>query len=144
MALPRISKAMSKKIRRMIDTDQLFKKPMRWGPRSQADIVGQRKDTKPLRGARQSRQPRDLDEKTRYELIDVGNILLQSDEELDEKVVTDIAESILVSDLFHPIAVHRVTVTLEDGTILEKIVLVAGAHRLEAIICSSRPVTPIE
>jgi ParB-like chromosome segregation protein Spo0J len=133
MTLPRISKAMAKKIRRMIDTDPLFKKPMRWGSRSQSSIVRQRKDTKPLRAAQQSRQPRDLDEKTRYELIDVGNVLLKSDEELDEKVVTDIAESILVSDLFHPIAVRRIKVTLEDGTILDKILLVAGAHRLEAI-----------
>jgi ParB-like chromosome segregation protein Spo0J len=83
--------------------------------------------------ARPGQQPPDLDKKTRYEFVAVGSILLQSDEELDERVVTDIAESVLVSDLFHPIAVRRITVTLEDGTILEKILLVAGAHRLEAI-----------
>lgn len=60
-----------------------------------------------------------------YELINVKKILIRkSDETLDENLVASIAESILLFDLLHPIAVRRVA---------EKIVLVAGAHRLEAM-----------
>jgi ParB-like chromosome segregation protein Spo0J len=61
----------------------------------------------------------------RYEWINVKRILLhKSEDQLDQKTVAGIAESILLFDLLHPIAVRRVG---------EKIVLVAGAHRLEAM-----------
>jgi hypothetical protein len=62
---------------------------------------------------------------TRYEWISVKKILLpKSDDKLDEKTVAGIAESIHLFDILHPIAVRRVG---------NKIVLVAGAHRLEAM-----------
>jgi hypothetical protein len=48
-----------------------------------------------------------LGRETRYEWVKVKNILLpQVDDELDEKVVADIAESILLFDLLHPLVVR--------------------------------------
>jgi ParB-like chromosome segregation protein Spo0J len=81
--------------------------------------------------ADQARQPGC---ETQYEWISVEKILLpKSDDKLDEKTVAGIAESIHLFDLLHPIAVRRVTEKQEDGETTEKIVLVAGAHRLEAM-----------
>jgi ParB-like chromosome segregation protein Spo0J len=82
---------------------------------------------------RRAKEARQTGRKSRYKRICVKKILLKGDEELDEKVVADIAESIEVSDLFHPIAVRRVREPAESGEKSEKIVLVAGAHRLEAV-----------
>jgi ParB-like nuclease domain len=71
---------------------------------------------------------------TQYHWIRVDKILiLKRDDKLDEKTVAAIAESILLFDLLHPIAVRRVTEKQEDGEAREKIVLVAGAHRLKAV-----------
>lgn len=70
-------------------------------------------------------QPRSTSADARYKWLSVEKILLpQNEDQLDKKTVAGIAESILMFDLLHPIAVRR------DG---EKIVLVAGAHRLEAM-----------
>jgi ParB-like chromosome segregation protein Spo0J len=61
----------------------------------------------------------------RYKWIRVSDILVPKDcDAVDEKTVSAIAESIPVFGLLHPIAVRRTP----DG-----IVLVAGAHRLEAM-----------
>lgn len=69
-----------------------------------------------------------------YKWINVKNILLpKSDDELDERIVAAIAESILLFGLLHPIAVRSITEEQEDGETAEKGVLVAGAHRLEAM-----------
>ena len=79
-------------------------------------------------------QVRQADRETLYEWIKVKNILLpKSDDKLDEKTVAGIAESTLLFDLLHPIAVRRVTEKQDDGETTQKIVLVAGAHRLEAM-----------
>ena len=79
-------------------------------------------------------QARQSGRETQYEWISVEKIFLpKSDDELDEKIVADIAESIHVFDQLHPIAVRRVTEKQKDGDIREAIVLVAGAHRLEAM-----------
>jgi ParB-like chromosome segregation protein Spo0J len=70
----------------------------------------------------------------RYQWIKIKKILLpKSDEKLDEGIVKGIAESIVVIDLLHPIPVRRVTEKTKDGKTKEWIVLVAGAHRLEAM-----------
>jgi len=70
----------------------------------------------------------------RYQWIKIKKILLpKSDEKLDEEIVRGIAESIAVVDLPHPIAVRRVTEKTKDGKTKERIVLVAGAHRLAAM-----------
>ena len=69
-----------------------------------------------------------------YEWISVKKILLpKSDDELDKKPLRILRKSILVFDLLHPIAVRRVTEKQEDRETAEKIVLVAGAYRLEAV-----------
>ena len=79
-------------------------------------------------------QVRQADRETAYHWIQVKKVLLpKSDDKLDEKTVAGIAESILLSDLLHPIAVRRVTEKQDDGETTQKIVLVAGAHRLEAV-----------
>jgi hypothetical protein len=79
-------------------------------------------------------QVRQADRETLYEWIKVKNILLpKSGDKLDGKTVAGIAESILLFDLLHPIAVRRVTEKQEAEETTEKIVLVAGAHRLEAM-----------
>jgi hypothetical protein len=79
-------------------------------------------------------QARQSGRETQYEWIRVKKILLpKSEDRLDEKTVAGIAESILVFDLLHPIAVRRVTEKQKEGEIRERIVLVAGAHRLEAM-----------
>lgn len=69
-----------------------------------------------------------------HEWINVKSILLpKSDEGLDEETVTAIAESIHVFGLLHPIVVRRVAQKAANGKTKAKIVLVAGAHRLEAM-----------
>src|SRR5258706_6496317 len=93
---------------------------MRWGQRRK-------------RSSQRADQAHRLGRETQYEWIGVKKILLpKSDDKLDQKTVAGIAESIQLFDLLHPIAVRRVTEEQEDGEITEKIVLVAGAHRLEA------------
>ncbi|MHC2385634.1 ParB-like chromosome segregation protein Spo0J [Bradyrhizobium liaoningense] len=70
----------------------------------------------------------------KYEWINVKKILLpKSDERLDEETVTAIAESIHLFGLLHPIAVRRGAQKEANGKPKAKIVLVAGAHRLEAM-----------
>src|SRR5271163_2935654 len=70
----------------------------------------------------------------RYQWIKIKRILLpKGDEKLDQGIVKGIAESIVVLDLLHPIAVRRVTEEAKDGETKERIVLVAGAHRLGAM-----------
>jgi ParB-like chromosome segregation protein Spo0J len=79
-------------------------------------------------------QARQDDSKTQYHWIRVKKILLpKSNAKLDEKTVAGIAESIQLFGQLHPIAVRRVTKKQEDGETTKKIVLVAGAHRLEAV-----------
>jgi hypothetical protein len=79
----------------------------------------------------QARQP---GHQTRYGWISVKKVLVpKSDDKLDEKTVAGIAESIQMFGQLHPIAVRRVTEKQEDAETTEKIVLVAGAHRLEAV-----------
>jgi ParB-like chromosome segregation protein Spo0J len=94
--------------------------------------------SKPAKSVKKGKRTGGRAEQTRrtgakYKRISVKKILLSGNEELDEKIVEDIAESIQVSDLFHPIAVRRVRETLENGETSEKVVLVSGAHRLEAM-----------
>jgi ParB-like chromosome segregation protein Spo0J len=94
---------------------------MRWGPRRK-------------RSSQRADQACQLGRETQYNWIRVKKILLpKSDAQLDEKTVAGIAESIQVFGQLHPIAVRRVTERQEDGETTEKIVLVAGAHRLEAV-----------
>ena len=65
---------------------------------------------------------------TKYDWVPVKKILVhKSHDEVDYQVVCEIAESIKVCGLLQPIAVRRV----RQG-IATKIVLIAGAHRLEA------------
>ena len=117
MPLPKMSKEDSRRVAQWPDIGR----PMRWGPRRERS--GQRAD-----------EAHRLGRETQYELISVEKILLpKSDDELDEETIAGIAESILVFDLLHPIAVRRVTEKQDDGEPTHKIVLVAGAHRLEAM-----------
>jgi hypothetical protein len=119
MSLPRMSKEESRKVSHWLNTSSL--PPMRWGPRRK-------------RSSQLTDQSRQLGRETQYQWISVEKILLpKGDDKLDEKTVAGIAESIHLFDLLHPIAVRRVTEEQEDGEIVEKIVLVAGAHRLEAM-----------
>ena len=114
-----MSKVEHRKLLRWLNTCSL--PPMRWGPRRK-------------RSSQRADQARQRGRETDYEWISVEKILIpKSDDELDEKTVADIAESILVFDLLHPIAVRRVTEKQEDRETTEKIVLVAGAYRLEAV-----------
>jgi ParB-like chromosome segregation protein Spo0J len=70
---------------------------------------------------------------TEYEWINVQKILLpKSEDKLDEAIVAGIAESIRVSGQLHPIAVRRTTNKHGGRKTIERIVLVAGAHRLAA------------
>jgi ParB-like chromosome segregation protein Spo0J len=94
---------------------------MRWGPRRK-------------RPSQRTDQAHRLGRETQYEWVSVKKILLpKSDDELDARTVAEIAESILLFGLLHPIAVRRVTEEQKDGEIKETIVLVAGEHRLEAM-----------
>lgn len=69
-----------------------------------------------------------------HERINVKRILIpKSDERLDEEIVTAIAESIHLFGLLHPIVVRRVVHKAANRKADTKIVLVAGAHRLEAM-----------
>jgi ParB-like chromosome segregation protein Spo0J len=71
---------------------------------------------------------------SKYVWVRANKILVpKSDDELDDLVVSEIAESIKVCGLVHPIAVRRVTEEDEDGGVNCKIVLVFGAHRLQAM-----------
>jgi hypothetical protein len=114
-----MSKGESRKVSRWLNTGSLS--PMRWGRRNK-------------RSNQLTDQSRQLGLETKYEWISIRKILLpKTDDELDENTVAGIAESIHMFDLLHPIAVRRVMEEQEDGEILEKIVLGAGAHRLEAM-----------
>ena len=74
----------------------------------------------------------------------MNNILVpESDDELDDRVVSEIAESIKVHGLLQPIAVRRVTEKDEDGDAKRKIVLVFGAHRLEAMKYIGQKLAPV-
>lgn len=69
-----------------------------------------------------------------HERINVKRILIpKSDERLDEEIVTAIAESIHLFGLLHPIVVRRVVHKAANRKADAKIILVAGAHRLEAM-----------
>ena len=71
---------------------------------------------------------------TNYDWVSVNKILVpKSDDELDDRVVSEIAESIKVCGLLQPIAVRRVTEEQEGGEVKRNLVLVFGAHRLEAM-----------
>jgi ParB-like nuclease domain len=79
-------------------------------------------------------QPRNLHREGRYQLISTASILIPKElDKLDENVVADIAESILLYDLLHPIAIRRAEANQRGGNSKGKFVLVAGAHRLEAV-----------
>jgi len=66
--------------------------------------------------------------------INIKRILLpKSDESLTRRLSGALPRSIVVVDLLHPIVVRRVTEETKDGETTERIVLVAGAHRLEAM-----------
>jgi len=66
-------------------------------------------------------------------LIRTASILIPKElDKLDENVVADIAESILLYDLLHPIAIRRAA-NQRGRKNSGKFILVAGAHRLEAV-----------
>jgi ParB-like chromosome segregation protein Spo0J len=114
-----MSKEDSRKVSHWLNTTSL--PPMRWGPRRKRS--NQRVD-----------QARQLGRETRYAWISVKKILLpKGGEKLDQEIVKGIAESIAALDLLHPIAVRRVTEETKDGETKERIALVTGAHRLEAM-----------
>lgn len=76
----------------------------------------------------------DLHREGRYRLISTASILIPKElDKLDENVVADIAESVLLYDLLHPIAVRCAEANRRGGKNKGKFALVAGAHRLEAV-----------
>ena len=90
-----------------------------------------KKRTVTTKASSRAHEPHDA---TKYELVSLKKILLpKSDDEIDARVVAGIAESILVHDLLHPIAVRRITDKRKDGTTTKKTVLVAGFHRHAAM-----------
>ncbi|UGY28869.1 ParB/RepB/Spo0J family partition protein [Bradyrhizobium septentrionale] len=64
--------------------------------------------------------------------ISIGKILIPKEcGELDQRLAQEIAESLQIQKVLSPIIVRKVTVT-KQGEQKSKIVLVAGAHRVEA------------
>ena len=122
MTLPRISKKMLAKITRMIDTDPLFKRPMRWGRRFRPDGAREPEAEKPVQAVDRNGDIRYVPEPIK---LDVSSILVpEGHREIDKDAIDGLADSIQAIGLQHPITIRRGN----DGTCL----LVAGRHRLEA------------
>jgi ParB/RepB/Spo0J family partition protein len=69
----------------------------------------------------------------RHGLISIEKIFVpKTRASLDDEIVAGIAESMRVSGQLHPIAVRRTTKKRGQANTVERIVLVAGAHRLAA------------
>ena len=117
MTLPLMSKETTEKVRRMLDEDRAFKKPMRWGPRLRPGRA-----TKPPREANSKSDSRYVPEPVK---LDVNSIVvLEGHREIDKEAIDGLADSIQAIGLQHPITVRRAA----DG----ECVLIAGRHRLEA------------
>ncbi|MET4481635.1 ParB N-terminal domain-containing protein [Bradyrhizobium sp. F1.13.3] len=131
LAIEEIEMAPNKKTQKWVD--DLFEKGKfsGFGKRSHRRELTSRVR---IAGTARADETRDLHREGRYQLISTASILIPKElDKLDENVVADIGESILLYDLLHPIAIRRAEPNQRGGKNKGKFVLVAGAHRLEAI-----------